>query len=264
MLARSNAQPSSRLVASQVTSEEVKTLKQENHYLIEAMDVLHRQVEEYENEIRARDSKTPSKTRSRPIRSFTPESSRRDRSRSNDNLRDLADEGNMGAFEAALFRPALQAARKDAAQWKANATINTLLALPPLNVNMDPLYGGEEKCAEDDDPVFQLTSALSAYQREIASVRIVDITKSSKQGKSPRMQLHDMMMRKAAASEEVDKAAAVARQWLERRGAGVPKIETTGQPLVGRVKFAGSEPFHTISTSVTGEDLYRIQLNLGK
>jgi len=292
MLARSNAQPSSRLVASQVTSEEVKSLKQENRYLTEAMDVLHRQVEEYENEIRVRDSKTPTKTRRHTMRSFTPESSssRRDRSRSSsiEHLQDLVEEGtHVGAFEAALFRPALQAARKDAAQWKANATINTLLALPPLHVTtMDPLYrygsgsGGDEeqKCAEenDADPVFQLTSALSAYQREVASVRIVDITKKGGSYISPRMQLHNTMMRKAAASEEVDKAAAVARHWLERRGAGVrvPTKDTTTtnigqlqpqpqQPLVGRVKFAGSEPFQTIATSVTGEDLYRIQLNLG-
>ena len=262
MLARSNAQPSSRLVASQVSSDEAKSLKQENRYLSEAMDVLHKQVEEYENEIRARDSKTPAKTRSRPRMSFTPDS--RDSSRSSENLRDLADEGNMSAFEAALFRPALQAARKDAAQWKTNATINTLLELPPLNVSMHPSYGGEEKFAEEDDPLFQLSSALSTYQRETASVRLVDITKSSKQSKSPRMQLHDMMMRKAAASEEVDKAAAAARQWLERRGAGVPKMETIGHPLVGRVKFAGPEPCQTILTSVTGEDLYRIQLNLGR
>ena len=289
MLARSNAQPSSRLVASQVSSsEEVKSLKQENRYLSEAMDVLHRQVEEYENEIRARDSKTPTKAR-RPIRSFTPESSRRDSSRtSSENLRDPGEDGNTSAFEAALFRPALQAARRDAAQWKAKATITTLLELPPLNVcSMDSTSttttttritfgggGGEEKFAEednnnDDDPLFQLSSALSSYQRETASVRIVDITKTSKQGKSPRMQLHDMMMRKAAASEQVDKAAAVARQWLESRGVGVPKIETTATAnaanaplLVGRVKFAGPEPIRTIRTSATGEDLYRIQLNL--
>ena len=261
MLARSNAQPVSRLVASQATSEEVKSLKQENQYLSEAMDVLNRQVEEYENEIRARDSKTPTKSRSRPRQSFTPESSFRDRSRSSENLRDIADEGNLGAFEAALFRPALQAARKDAAQWKNNATVNTLLELPPLNVNMG--YGGEEKQAEEDDPLFRLSSALSRYEKEVASVRIVDITSTG--GKSPRMQLHDTIMRKAAASQEVDKASAVARQWLESRGVGVPTlVDTTKQPLVGRVKFSGLEPFQTIPTSVTGEDLYRIQLNLGQ
>ena len=261
MLARSNAQPSSRLVGSQASSEEVKSLKQENRYLSEAMDVLHRQVEEYENEIRTRDSKTPTKAR-RPRRSFTPEST--SRSRSNESMRDLGEDGSRSAFEAALFRPALQAARRDAAQWKTKATINTLLELPPLKVSMDSTVGGEEKFAEEDTgPLFQLSSTLSSYQRETASVRLVDITKSTN-GKSPRMQLHDIMMRKAAASQEVDKAAAVARQWLESRRVGVPKFEKTTNPLVGRVKFAGPEPIRTISTSATGEDLYRIQLNLVK
>ena len=78
------------------------------------------------------------------------------------------------------------------------------------------------------------------------------------------MQLHDMMTRKAAASEQVDKAGAVARSWLESRGAVMPKIETTtttaaANPplLVGRVKFAGPDPIRTTRTSATGEDLYR-------
>jgi dynactin 1 len=260
MLARSNAQPSSRLVASQASSEEVKSLKQENRYLSEAMDVLHRQVEEYENEIRARDSKTPTKAR-RPRRSYTPEST--SRSSSQDSMRD-GEDGSRSAFEAALFRPALQAARRDAAQWKTKATVTALMKLPPLKVSMEPtsLGGGEEKFSEEDmDPLFQLSSSLSSYQRETASVRLVDITKSTK---SPRMQLHDMMMRKAAASQEVDKAAAVARQWLESHRAGIPKIETATNPLVGRVKFAGPEPIRRIPTPATGEDLYRIQLNLVK
>eukprot|EP00531_Pseudo-nitzschia_arenysensis_P017578 CAMPEP_0116129902 /NCGR_PEP_ID=MMETSP0329-20121206/8172_1 /TAXON_ID=697910 /ORGANISM="Pseudo-nitzschia arenysensis, Strain B593" /LENGTH=1359 /DNA_ID=CAMNT_0003624201 /DNA_START=224 /DNA_END=4303 /DNA_ORIENTATION=+ len=259
MLARSNAQPASRLVSSQASSEEVKTLKQENRFLSEAMDVLHRQVEEYENEIRARDSKTPTKAR-RPRRSFTPEST--SRSSSSDSLRDVED-GSRSAFEAALFRPALQAARRDAAQWKAKATVNTLLNLPPLKVCMDPtaLGGGEEKFSEEDmDPLFQLSSSLSTYQRETASVRLVDITN----GKAPRMQLHEMMTRKASASQEVDKASAVARQWLQSRGSGIAKIETPSNPLVGRVKFAGPEPLRKIRTPATAEDLFRIQLNLVK
>jgi len=268
MLARSNAQPSARLVASQVSTEEVKSLKEENRVLTEAMDVLHRQVEEYENEIRARDSKTPTKAR-RSRRSFTPDTSVRDSSRnmSSENLRDQGEDGSRSAFEAAIFRPALQAARRDAAQWKASVTVNTLLELPPLNVCMDsnPFGDDEEKVAdEDNNPLFQLSSALSSYQRETASVRIVDITKSSYSGKTPRMQLRDTMMRKAAASEQVDKAAAAARQWLESRGVGVSKLDAATNPLVGRVKFAGPEPIRTIPTSATGEDLYRIQLNLVK
>merc|ERR1719343_687354 len=129
---------------------------------------------------------------------------------------------------------------------------------------MDPtsLSGGEEKFDEDDmDPLFELSSSLSSYQRETASVRLVDITN---QGKSPRMQLREMMTRKAAASQEVDKAAAVAKQWLQSHGAGIPKIETPTNPLVGRVKFSGPEPIRRIVTPATAEDLFRIQLNLVK
>jgi hypothetical protein len=262
LLAKTNAQPSSRMISSQmVSTEELSSLKQENRVLEEAMDVLHRQVEEYENEIRLlRDSKTPSKgPRSRtPRRTFAPESSIRDRSRSNENLHGLEDDGHLGAFEAALFRPALLAARKDAAQWKARATINTLLELPPLNVRVD---SGEEKVAEDEDdnPLMQLSSALSYYQNETASVRIVDISKPR-----VRMQLHQMKIKKAAASEQLDKATAAARQWLESRGVGSHNLLDPhgGQPLVGRVKFAGPEPVRTIPTPATGEDLYRLQLHV--
>ena len=261
LLAKTNAQPSSRMISSQmVSSEELNSLKQENRVLEEAMDVLHRQVEEYENEIRLlRDSKTPSKgPRSRtPRRTFAPESSMRDRSRSNENLQGLEDDGHLGAFEAALFRPALLAARKDAAQWKARATINTLLELPPLNVRVD---SGEEKVAEDEDdnPLMQLSSALSYYQNETASVRIVDISKPR-----ARMQLHQMKIRKAAASEQLDKATAAARQWLESRGMGSHSLlDPHGQPLIGRVRFGGPEPVRTIPTPATGEDLYRLQLHV--
>jgi dynactin 1 len=263
LLAKTNAQPSSRIVSSQmVSSEELNSLKHENRVLEEAMDVLHRQVEEYENEIRLlRDSKTPSKGhRSRtPRRAFTPESSLRDRSRSNENLQGLEDEGHLSAFEAALFRPALLAARKDAAQWRSKATINTLLELPPLNVPINSSFAGEEKVSDEaDNPLLELSSALSYYQKATASVKVVDLTKTR-----PRMQLHDMIMRKASASEQLDKAAAVARQFLESRGIGSHKIETSGQPLVGRVKFAGPEPIRTIPTPVfSNEDLYRLQLHV--
>jgi len=261
MLARSNAQPSSRLVTSQASTEEVKSLKQENQYLSEAMDVLNRQVEEYENEIRARDSKTPTKAR-RSRRSFTPES----RSSSQDSLRD-GEDGSRSAFEAALFRPALQAARCDAAKWKAKATIQSLLNLSPLKVYVDPIFRDKDKkniAEEHMDPLFQLSSSLSSYQQETASVHLVDITKSADQTRSPRRQLCDTLVRKATASQEVDKAAAAAQNWLERYECGISKIYMPADSLVGRLKFGGPEPIKTISTQVNLEDLYRIQLDLVK
>jgi len=112
--------------------------------LTEAMDVLHRQVEDYESEIRfLKDAKSPgARVRSRtPRRTFTADL--RERSGSVDSLPGMVADGSTGAFEAALFRPALQAARRDAAQWKAKATISTLLDLPPLYTSR--ISDGEEK-----------------------------------------------------------------------------------------------------------------------
>lgn len=265
LLAKSNAQPSARIMSSQmVSSDELSALKQENRVLTEAMDVVHRQVEEYENEIRfLRDAKTPSKVvRSRtPRRSFGTEPSIREHSRSGDNLQALEEE-NMGAFEAALFRPALQAARRDAAQWKAKATVTTLLQLPPLNVSVPSSHKGEEKVADEDgNPWMELSAALFNYQQETASVKLVDIT-GQRDGRSPRVQLREMKMRKAVASDQLDKATATARQWLESRGAGSHDGGSIGNPLVGRVRFAGPEPVRTIPTATTAEDLYRLQLHI--
>jgi hypothetical protein len=260
LLAKTNSQPSSRIVSSQsLSSDELNSLKQENRVLEEAMDVLHRQVEEYENEIRLlRDAKTPSKgVRSRaPRRAFTPESSLRDRSRSSENLSGMEEEGHLGAFEAALFRPALLAARKDAAQWKAKATIDTLLSLPPLDVPL-PCTSEETKTSEDTSPLLELSSALSHYQAETASVRLVDLSKPN-----PRMQLYSMKMKKAAAAERLDRATAEARQWLENRGSGSRTAGMTQQLLLGRVKIAGGGQVRKFSTPTNAEDLYRLHLHV--
>lgn len=232
------------------------------------MDVLHRQVEDYESEIRfLKDAKSPGpRVRSRtPRRAYTG-SGGMERSGSTDSLQGLGD-GSLSAFEAALFRPALQAARRDAAQWKARATITTLLDLPPLHAAIPALgqnNGEEEKTADEDtNPFLQLSSALSFYRKETASIKIVDISKP-KDGISPRLGLHRMMMKKASAANKLDKAAAAARQWLEMQGSVDQrmKLDFGENPLVGRVKLAGSEPIHTISTSATQEDLYRLQLHL--
>lgn len=228
------------------------------------MDVLHRQVEDYESEIRfMKDAKSPgARVRSRtPRRTFT--SDLRERSGSVDSLPGMVADGSTGAFEAALFRPALQAARRDAAQWKAKATISTLLDLPPLHASQN--IGGEEKTADEDEsnPFMQLSSALSFYRREAASIKVVDISKQ-KSGGTSRLGLHRMMMRKATASDQLDKATATARQWLENNGEGNYRAadNSVGAPLVGRVTLSGADPVSTVRTNVKPEDLFRLQLHL--
>ena len=225
--------------------------------------MLHRQVEEYESEIRfLKDAKSP-KARSRtPRRSYTADL--REHSRSGENLQSIGVDANYGAFEAALFRPALQAARRDAAQWKAKATISTLLELPPLHVSGTPAATSseDEKTADEDrDPFMELSSALSYYRKETASIKVVDITKP-RQGKSSRSCLSDVLNRKATAAHQLDKAAAVARQWLESHGSSNVAAGEEGNPLLGRVKFAGPNPVQTIPTATNREDLYRLQLHV--
>jgi len=224
------------------------------------MDVLHRQVEEYESEIRfLKDAKSPAKGRT-PRRSFAPE---RERVRSSEDLQAMGSEAQSVAFEAALFRPALQAARRDAAHWKAKATISTLLELPPLNV--PKIQQEEEKTPDDDDisPIFELSSALSNYLSQTASIKVVDVTKTSSTV-SPRAELYSMVMKKASASQHLDEAAASARQWLESRGSNIAPSLPPGEmgPLFGRVRFAGTDPVKTISTATTLEDLHRLQLQM--
>jgi hypothetical protein len=228
------------------------------------MDVVHRQVEEYESEIRfLKDTKSP-KARSRtPRRSYTEHLG--ERSRSGDDLQGMAPENCSGAFEAALFRPALQAARKDAAQWKAKATISTLLELPPLNLPTSTTPNVEEgkSSKADPNPLMELSSALSAYRLQTASVRVVDITKPL-QSKSYRSHLHQIVMKKASAANQLDKAAATARQWLEQNeiGHGPSPTDFVDNPLIGRVRFAGSEPIRTVPTTMNREDLCRLQMHL--
>ena len=229
---------------------------------------MHRQVEEYEGEIRfLKDAKSPRAHRSRtPRRSYAEHL--REQSKSGDNLQSMAVDFHAGAFEAALFRPALQAARRDAAQWKAKATISTLLELPPLRVSgsTSTKSNDEEKTCEEEDtnPFLQLSSALSFYRKETASVKVIDLSKPSK-GRSSRSSLTEIMNRKASASDQLDKATAVARQWLEVHGSSnVGNIgnDLHGNPLLGRVKFAGPDPIRTVSTATSREDLYRLQLHL--
>eukprot|EP00529_Nitzschia_sp_RCC80_P006984 CAMPEP_0113502732 /NCGR_PEP_ID=MMETSP0014_2-20120614/33739_1 /TAXON_ID=2857 /ORGANISM="Nitzschia sp." /LENGTH=1416 /DNA_ID=CAMNT_0000397595 /DNA_START=80 /DNA_END=4327 /DNA_ORIENTATION=- /assembly_acc=CAM_ASM_000159 len=250
LLAKTSAQPSSRLVSSQmVPSEELNAMKEENRVLAEAMDVLHRQVEEYENEIRFLNSKSPAKSRSRaPRRTFATDSSAlRDHSRSSESLHGLQEEPMSGAFEAALFRPALLAARQEAAIYKNKAMVDTILNLPPLNVSLSATAACTDKEKSSDEemgvinnnPFLDLSTALSNYQHQTSSMHLVDLMKPS-----PRMQLHKILMRKAAASADLDQATASARQWLESKGIGrrsAPVALQGDENLLGSIRFLSGE-----------------------
>jgi hypothetical protein len=163
--------------------------------LTEAVDVMQRQVDEYENEIRVlKDFKSPTKRGQGGNR--TPRRSMTTVADLSPHGRGSAEEAQVssGALEAALFRPALHKALQEAAHWKAATTASSIFDLPPL-----PLPSGSRNVG--DDSLQQLSSALSSYRLEKASVRIVDLTNREK---SPRVQLREHATRKTAATERLE------------------------------------------------------------
>jgi hypothetical protein len=175
--------------------------------LTEAVDVMQRQVDEYENEIRVlKDFKSPTKRGQGGNR--TPRRSMTSVTDLSPHGRGSAEEAQVssGALEAALFRPALQKALQEAAHWKAATTASSIFDLPPLPMLSGSRNVGEERKSDDfSEAVFdtlqQLSSALSSNRLEKASVRIVDLTNREK---SPRFQLREHAARKAAASERLE------------------------------------------------------------
>ena len=194
------------------SAEEFNNLKEENRVLTEAMDVLQRQVDEYENEIRSlKDFKTPKRgagARSSPRRAIT-------------SIADLASPGrggameepalsNTGALEATIFRPALQNALRDAARWKSAAVASALADLPPLPTTYktsDGLLGPKVEAAASD--AIQLDSALSSYRMTMASVKLVDLTNPLK---SPRQQLRESKAQSRIATENLEFAVSRCRR----------------------------------------------------
>jgi hypothetical protein len=142
--------------------------------------VLQRQVDEYEQEIRAlKDFKSPTKrgqpgsrTPRRAITSVSDVTSPRpgpDEAQSSSN-----------SLEATIFRPALQQALRDSWKWQAVATSTTMSLLPPLpspSTNRSRL-----------DDLMQLTSAISDVRLQKASIRMVDLRSTQT---TPREQLQE-------------------------------------------------------------------------
>jgi dynactin 1 len=183
--------------------EEYNSLKEENRVLIEAMDVMSRQVDEYENEIRIlKDFKSPKRgagggrTPRRSVSSIGAMGDLGSPAHSRGGAVDEATLATVGALEATLFRPALQAALRDVARWKSEATVQAIMHLPPL-----PCAEEYKLDDRDADDLMQLESALSLYRLEKASTRLVDLKHPTK---SPRVQLRELKARDRMASENLE------------------------------------------------------------
>ena len=163
------------------------------------MDVMQREIEMYENEIRAlKDFKSPGKKgKGTPRRSASDIGSPNPRGSMEDPL-------NASALEATLFRPALQQALEEAARWKASATASAIMDLPPLPLQMTPSVAEQDglmKGALSSDDWIRLTAAVSSVRLQKASLTLVDLTDTSK---TPRAQLRELKAKTAAADRRLE------------------------------------------------------------
>lgn len=124
------------------SSEEYLALKKENTMLMEAMDVLNKQVQEYEDEVRVlknvNKTRTPQKggLRSSLSTSFGAFDPLEMGLQANDSylVSSTSAQAKLISLEAALFRPALHSARVELSTWKAKAIQSSLRKLSPLKV----------------------------------------------------------------------------------------------------------------------------------
>ena len=247
--------------------------------LTEAMDVLHQQVDQYESEIKwLKDTKSPKPGQRRSSLSkaspFLSPGFSAEKRKSADELMQDTSPAAIGALEAALLRPALQAARHDAAACKAQSMISTLRALPPLSVS-----GGfhslqvsrkvdkeESKQLEPVEESATLSTSLSDARLlariEKASLSIVDL---SKVDKSPRLALLESLSKSRSAENKLADAVYAAEQWLlDRQGTPVPVSKSDSQgsaPLVGRIKIPGDHP-SVVPVIVNTPALHRLHMHM--
>ena len=187
------------------SSEEYNSLKEENRMLTEAMEVLQRQVDEYDRVVKGFKS---------PKRGAPPSATRTPRRRAGGaaSLDDIGSPAALGAglqasasnplsLEATLFRPALQQALQESWKWKAAATSATMSKLTPL-----PTLFSSEGIAgsRNDDLIIQLSSALHDIRRQKATIKLVNLRDTRK---TPRAQLQETRMACLEATRKLETLA---------------------------------------------------------
>lgn len=181
------------------------------------MDVMQREVEMYENEIRAlKDQKTPKRggvaARGTPRRAMTTVADLTPQARGS-SLQTEDVQGDIGVLEATLFRPALQQALREVNRWKAATMTSSIMDLPPLPpITPPPIVRVSEDGKEEidytgpsngffSDDYYRLTSAINNCRIVKSSVKMVDLTNREK---PPRVQLQEMMAKTNAATQLVE------------------------------------------------------------
>ena len=273
LLTKTTSQPAPRKALVSVTAEEISSLREENRVLTEAMDVMQQQVDEYEAEIRTlKDPKTP---RGRGMSTPKRGTMHSDYGRRTPGGMGAGGSGfDMGgaevsqatvvAMEAAFFRPALEAARKEASAWKANAFVTAMGSLPPLDVPID----GESK--EEKDPAADALAALSEarhrYRTDLSSLTVVDLTRKDV---SARAQHLANLSKSALAEEQLRTATAKAARYLtSTQESPVTSSNFTELPLLGKVKVtdtttdAAAAASRIVPIHVTKQDIVNFQTHM--
>lgn len=299
VLAKSSSVPSPRGVKSSdlTSSEELNTMKEENRVvsksygvrlslisrerrwsnslfsfsqmsqLTEAMDVLQRQVDEYESEIRSlKDFKSPKSTQRRTSMSsraspfMSPGFSASKGTPAGEALSEVS-AATVGALEAALLRPALEAVRQDAARYKAQAMDAALRSLPPLDLMVTPASVGNEEfkqsgpANEVQSLATTLSQARSRVRMEKASFAVVDLSKTDK---SPRESLLDSMARTYNAEMDLADAVTATERYLREKHGTVVSIGGKEGHLIGKVKLSGEEPPLIVPVTMTKSALNQL------
>ena len=151
---------------------------------------------------------------------------------------------NAVKLEAALFRPALQAACAEVAIWKAKAIENKMASLPPLSVpNFIGLGSSQPQDGDEASaPVSRMDSKLLQCKEELilataqirlakATISVVDLTKcktaaesASTSGKpstrmqypSSRKELREQRAKEKLATQRLEDAKSTARSCLSK------------------------------------------------
>jgi len=221
--------------------------------------VLHRQVDEYENEIRfLKDFKSPKSAQRRSSRAspfMSPGFSTGKGAPAGEGIPE-ASAATIGALEAALLRPALQAVQQDASRYKAQTMVAALSSLPPLNLATPT--SAESKQPDPLEELDNLANALSEARLRVrmakASVTVVDLSKSLS-----RQSLLESKAKTYTAERKLADAVSATERWLsDKQGVSVSMSESQTGSLLGKVKIAGEASSAAVPLTMNRAALNRL------
>lgn len=251
---------------------ETHKLKDEIRVLQEALDVMQKQAEDYEKEIRSM------KDKSRPIRNVRTSGGSRAISKSSSmdleatiNQIGLASGSKYTgstsrdvllesiSLETALFRPALSSALQTSVYWKAKAMGAAISNLPPLNVTTGFSAGTalnnlsnlrRHDTTNENDFVNEIALAKSECRLVSASLSIADLSKNDI---SARAQLHCEQEKKRTVEQRLLHAAS---RFSPNLLPYSPKAEKREDNIFGRIALPCRDgPGYAVSLTVTSADL---------